>query len=124
MRNGAPAATLLALAAATLALPTAACAHALLQRAEPSVGSTVRSPPVQVELTFTEAVEPRFSTISVADPAGRQVDRQDVHLGSGDARHLAVSLDPLPPGVFTVRWHATSVDTHRTEGSFTFTVAP
>ena len=31
---------------------------------------------------------------------------------------------PLPPGVYTVNWHAVSVDTHHTQGSFNFTVAP
>jgi methionine-rich copper-binding protein CopC len=31
---------------------------------------------------------------------------------------------PLKPGVYTVHWHAVSVDTHRTQGSFQFTVRP
>lgn len=106
-----------------LAAPAPGFAHALLQRAEPSVGGTVRSPPAQVALTFTEAVEPLFSTVTVADAAGRRVDKGDVH-AAGEARRLAVSLVPLVPGVYTVTWHATSVDTHKTEGSFSFTVAP
>jgi len=29
---------------------------------------------------------------------------------------------PLSPGRYSVRWHAVSVDTHRTEGAFQFTV--
>jgi methionine-rich copper-binding protein CopC len=37
---------------------------------------------------------------------------------------LAVPVKPLAAGVYTVLWHATSVDTHKTEGHFTFTVAP
>ncbi len=30
----------------------------------------------------------------------------------------------LPPGVYTVTWHAVSVDTHHTQGDFQFTVKP
>jgi copper resistance protein C len=34
-----------------------------------------------------------------------------------------VTLPKLPPGTYTVNWHVTSVDTHKTEGNYTFTVA-
>jgi copper resistance protein C len=35
---------------------------------------------------------------------------------------MRVGLKPLSPGTYRVRWHVLSVDTHRTEGSFTFHV--
>jgi methionine-rich copper-binding protein CopC len=110
--------------ALVLSAPALAYAHAQLRRAEPAVGGTVRSPPAQVELTFSEALEPRFSAITVTDAAGTQVDKHDLHVVSGDAKRLTVSLGALPPGAYTVVWHATSVDTHRTEGVFTFTISP
>lgn len=50
------------------------------------------------------------------------MDKHDVHVVAGDGKRLAVSLGALPPGTYNVVWHATSVDTHKTEGSFT--VAP
>ena len=118
MRHAIPA------AAALLFAPTLALAHAQLQRATPAVGSTVPRPPAEVELTFSEAVEPRFSTIAVADASGKRIDKQDVHVVTGDAKRLAVGLLASTPGTYTVTWHATSVDTHKTEGSFKFTVAP
>jgi methionine-rich copper-binding protein CopC len=34
--------------------------------------------------------------------------------------HLSVGI--LAPGNYTVKWHVTSVDTHKTQGSFSFTV--
>ena len=107
-----------------LLVPTLALAHAQLRQADPPVGGTVHSSPAQVELIFSEAVEPRFSAVTVQDAAGAPIDRHDLHVASGDARHLAVSLGVLPPGTYKVVWHATSVDTHKTEGAFTFTVAP
>ena len=104
--------------------PGVAHAHAQLHQASPAVGATVRVAPAQVELTFTEGVEPRFSSVVVTGPGDAQVDKQDLHLVAGDAKHVAISLGPLSPGSYRVVWHATSVDTHKTEGSFTFTVAP
>jgi methionine-rich copper-binding protein CopC len=104
--------------------PGLAYSHAHLNRAEPPVGGTVRTAPAQVEITFSAAVEPRFSSIAVADGAGAAVDKHDVHLVGGDAHRLAVSLGALRPGTYKVTWQATSVDTHRTEGAFDFTVAP
>lgn len=111
-------------AAAFLLLPGLAHAHARLRQAEPPVGGTVHAAPAQVDLTFSEAVEPRFSTVAVTNAAGAKVDKGDLHIVAGDGKHLAVSLEALQPGTYTVDWHATSVDTHKTEGSFTFTVAP
>ena len=35
---------------------------------------------------------------------------------------MRVGLRSLPAGSYRVRWQALSVDTHKTEGSFTFTV--
>ena len=90
----------------------------------PPVGSTVKAAPTEVVLTFSEAVEPRFSTIAVQDSAGARVDAGDPHLVNGDGKRLAVALKAAPPGIYTVIWHATSVDTHRTEGTFRFTVKP
>jgi len=37
---------------------------------------------------------------------------------------LKVPLKPLPPGTYTVDWHALSVDTHTTQGHFTFEIKP
>ncbi len=113
-----------AAAAAFLFLPSLAHAHAHLRQAEPAVGGTVRSAPTQVDLMFSEAVEPRFSTVVVTDVAGAKVDKGDLHVVAGDGKHLVVSVGALKPGAYIVNWHATSVDTHKTEGSFTFTVAP
>jgi methionine-rich copper-binding protein CopC len=37
---------------------------------------------------------------------------------------LRVSLPPLPAGRYTVAWRVLSVDSHVTEGTFSFRVAP
>jgi methionine-rich copper-binding protein CopC len=35
-----------------------------------------------------------------------------------------LALPPLAPGRYRVRWHVVSVDTHRTEGEYSFSVEP
>jgi copper resistance protein C len=109
---------------AMLCAASPAFAHAFLKNASPPVGSSVPVPPAAVTITFTEGVEPAFSTIEVQNAQGTRVDKADPHLVGGEQTKLAVDLPKLPPGKYSVTWHATSVDTHKTEGHFTFTVTP
>jgi hypothetical protein len=99
-------------------------AHAFLDHALPAVGSAVHAPPSQVKLWFTQRLEPAFSRLSVADQGGKQVDKGDARVDAGDGTLLWVSLPPLAPGTYRVTWRVLSVDTHVTEGDFTFEVEP
>ncbi len=106
-----------------LASASAAFAHAHLQKAVPAVESTVTQPPPEVTIAFTEAVEPKFSSIEVTNAAAQRVDNNQPHIVNGDAKRLAVAVQALPPGTYAVAWHVTSVDTHKTDGIYHFTVA-
>ena len=101
-----------------------AAAHAFLDHASPRVGATVHGSPNEVTLWFTQELEAAFSTVRVTDKDGKEVDRQDKRLDASDRSVMHVSLQPLPPGKYRVRWRVLSVDTHVTEGDYTFTVAP
>jgi methionine-rich copper-binding protein CopC len=101
----------------------AAWAHAFLDRAAPAVGSEVSGSPPALTLTYSEPVEPLFSTVEVKNAGGTLVS-DGKPTPADDGRVLVVKLKPLPPGVYSVAWHVTSVDTHKTEGHFTFTVKP
>jgi len=100
---------------------TSAFAHAQLESATPAVGSTVSSPN-EIRLVFSEGVEPRFTGLTVTGPGGAAA------LGApavepGHQNVLIVTIaKPLAPGDYTVKWHAVSVDTHHTQGTFQFTV--
>ena len=107
-----------------LALASDALAHAFLDHAVPAVGSSVHTPPAQVRLWFTQRLEPAFSTASVLDRNGKRVDKNDAHVDGNDESALVVSLPELAPGKYRVTWRVLSVDTHVTEGDFTFDVAP
>jgi hypothetical protein len=107
-----------------IGLPAFASAHAFLDHADPKVGSTVSASPQTVMLKFTQEVEPAFSSVKVLDSSGKQVDSQDAKVDSKDASIMTVSVPNLPAGTYKVEWKVTSVDTHKTHGSFTFTVQP
>jgi methionine-rich copper-binding protein CopC len=105
-----------------LAIQSSAWAHAFLDHADPKVGSTVTNSPTVIKIWFTQNLEPVFSSVEVRDAQGKQVDKRDMHLDDKDKSLMIVSMPPLPDGTYTVAWHAVSVDTHRTQGHFQFTV--
>ena len=108
---------------AALLLPAAAQAHAMLDRAMPPVGSTVSTAPKEIVLTFSEKLEPAFSSIEVRNEAGAAMQAGKATAGA-QATQLRVPLKPLAPGTYKVMWRVMSVDTHRTQGDFTFRVGP
>ncbi len=99
-----------------------AFAHAHLQSASPAADSTVTETPSVVTITFTEGVEPRFSSIEVVDAAGVRVNEGVARRPGEDDKQLVVDVRPLAAGTYTVTWRATAVDTHKTDGTFRFTV--
>ena len=95
-----------------------AFAHAFLDHASPAVGSTVATAPHEMTLWFTEKLEPSFSRVEVLNAKGARVSSKARI--SGNTMH--VGLQHLAPGTYQVRWHALSVDTHTTQGNFSFHV--
>src|SRR5438094_702135 len=90
------------------------------EHGEPRVGSTVGSPPSSLTLRFTEGVEAAFSKVEVTDATGKRIETGP--LEHPESNVIAVSLPGLAPGSYTVSWSVVSVDTHPTDGHFTFTV--
>ena len=117
MRNSSVPAALCVL----LACSHGAAAHAFLVKAEPAVGSSGNAPKT-LRLDFSEAVELRFSGIEVERMPGDSIAAQDFRHAANDGKALLVDLPPLSVGAYRVKWHVVSVDSHRTEGEFTFTV--
>lgn len=116
--------TLFILSVLLLALPRVAGAHAMLDGTVPAVGSTV-APTNTIRLRYTEGIEPRFSSVTVAPDDGAALPAAKPDVDPTDQRVLVLHLAArLPAGHYRVEWRVVSVDSHRTEGSFTFTVAP
>ena len=101
-----------------------ALAHAHLVKSQPSKGAVVRNAPSTLVLWFSEPLEAAFSTIEVVDQAGHHVEDGKAALDPADPKVLKVSLQKLVPGSYKAVWRVVSIDTHKTNGELTFTVAP
>jgi len=99
----------------------AAQAHAFLDHAEPRVGNKVASPPREVTLWFTQKLEPAFSSVTVTNATGQRVDSGKARVSGNE---MSISLRPGGTGTYHVSWKVLSVDTHTTNGNFTFQVGP
>ena len=111
-------------AAAALAMPAAAWAHAALLRTVPEASRTVNTSPAQVRLTYSEPIEPRFAIVSVTDAAGRQVTSGPPGRAPGSPQTLVTPLRRAPQGWYLVFWRVISADGHPVRGAFTFAVGP
>jgi len=96
-----------------------AAAHAFLDHAEPRVGNKVATAPREVTLWFTQKLETAFSTITVTNPAGQRVDTGKTRVSGNQ---MSISLRSGGAGTYRVNWRVLSVDTHTTDGNFSFQV--
>jgi methionine-rich copper-binding protein CopC len=102
------------------AIAPAAFGHAHLSKSSPAAGAAV-SPPAEIVLNFTEPLEPAFSTIELRDSMGKRIETGKAQVKDDVMR---LPLKPLPAGRYTVNWRVLSVDTHKSQGNFAFTVKP
>ena len=66
----------------------------------------------------------RATSIEVVNSSGALMNIGKASVDGADRRLLRVPVKAMPAGIYTVRWHVLSVDTHTTDGNFTFHVAP
>ena len=114
---------LLALAAfvAVLAPAAPAHAHAQLVSADPAQDAALTRIPAVVTLTFSEQLNPDYTTIVVSDAAARRVPAA-APVTAATAGRLTLT-GPLTNGVHTVAYRVVSVDGHTVQGSYPFTLA-
>jgi hypothetical protein len=113
----------LMLAAATALIATAADAHPRLQTASPGVGATVHRSPTVIRMNFSEGLIARFTGLQLKDAGGRTVPTGSAAISPSGTSLIVPVHRPLNAGIYTVAWHAVSVDTHRVSGHYTFKVA-
>ena len=72
-----------------------------------------------MKVWFTQKLEPAFSSITVTNSAGQRVDTGKTRVSGNQ---MSVSLRSGGAGAYRINWRVLSVDTHRTDGNFTFRV--
>lgn len=115
----------IAVALSSAALTGPATAHAHLVAASPADGATIAAAPAELDLAFSEVVNPGYSGASMTGLGGLAVPLGKARSGAAGGRTLVLPVNgPLAPGAYRVDWHALAADGHKTTGSYGFTVAP
>ncbi len=100
-----------------------AFAHAHLQHQYPAADAQVTAAPQALTLNFSEGIEANFSGLTLTGPAGALIATGKAKRNEKDNTQLIVPLNqPLKPGKYTVDWHVVSVDGHKTQGQYHFSV--
>jgi methionine-rich copper-binding protein CopC len=104
-------------------ISAAADAHPELKAADPPVGGAVTASPKEIRMSFSEGVISKFSGIEIKDQTGKTIVTGAAATDRNDKTQLVVPLrEALPPGTYSVDWHAVAADTHRLQGHFSFRV--
>ena len=105
-----------------LAAPAWAWAHAALVKSAPAQRAVLYRAPAKIQLWFNERLEPRYSTFSLLDAAGKTVKIGDVAVAGDDPKSLAATINALPPGRYVVKFRVLSTDGHVVQNQFNFTI--
>ena len=97
-------------------------AHSFPEEQHPAAGQSLPTGPSEVRIKFDAPVEKLFAKLQVLDSSGKNHAAGTPQV-SDDGIYLSTKLDTLSPGEYTVRWAVVCVDTHHTEGSYSFAVA-
>jgi methionine-rich copper-binding protein CopC len=111
-------------AAVAIAMSVAivASAHSFPESEIPSAGQRVASPPSEVTINFDAPIEKLFAKLEVTGADGKNEAAAPPQI-SEDGRHMSVKVAPLKAGDYTVKWAVVGIDTHHTEGSYTFSIS-
>lgn len=99
-------------------------AHLRLESSSPAQGDTVRTSLTEIRLTFSQAVEPRYTSFTLLDNMGNALELGTLEpVGPGKVREYVYRLQhPIVAGDFVVRWKTAGADGHVVSGSFDFSV--
>jgi methionine-rich copper-binding protein CopC len=102
--------------------PALASAHGRLESAAPASNASVDAAPSMLRLTFNEDLEPSFSTIKVTDANGAVVDNAKAKVDPSDKKVLTLAVPKLSAGTYSVQWAVMTGDSHKTKGTYKFSV--
>ena len=110
--------------AMTMALSGTASAHAHLTVADPADKSVIATSPTEIDLTFSEALNLKFSGATLVASDKSEVKLGEPMLMEGNKMMMMPVAETLEAGTYTVEWHVLSADGHKTKGNYSFTLKP
>jgi len=97
-----------------------ALAHSVVISSTPENGAEIASGPERVSVTFNEALQESFASLTVVGPDGNLWTKGDPAV---EGPTVSAELGELgPAGVYTVAFRVTSADGHPVSGTRTFTL--
>ena len=99
-------------------------AHAIVVRTSPPQGGVAAKDIGKVDVWYDAGIRNSLAALAVVSEGGERVDKRDAAIDSADPAHVSVSVNPLNPGKYTVRYRALSADGHLVSGAWDFEVQP
>ena len=97
-----------------------ALAHSVVISSTPENGAEIAAGPERVSVTFNEALQESFASLTVVGPDGNLWTKGDPAV---EGPTVSAELGELgPAGVYTVAFRVTSADGHPVSGTRTFTL--
>ncbi len=111
-----------------LLAPLTAYSHAHLRDAAPADGARLDASPSEINLRYSEAIEPRFSSFRLYRVSSDGEGDKSISLGSPDAHegNTVIRLpvaESLARGDYELRWEVLAADGHTTRGTVSFAVS-
>ena len=98
-------------------------AHANLVRSDPPQGAALTKAPTQIEMEFTEELDPSFTNVQLLDVNSKVVVQGPGAIDASNHEIWRLQLPPIPDGIYSAVWTARSVvDGHITTGTIGFSV--
>jgi methionine-rich copper-binding protein CopC len=107
-----------------MAEPPILLAHAIVVRMSPPQDGVAVGNIGKVDVWYDAGIRDAFAALAVISAAGERVDKRDAAIDRSDPAHVSVSVNPLAPGKYTVRYRALSADGHLVSGAWEFEVRP
>jgi copper resistance protein C len=103
----------------------AAQAHPRFVSATPGRGEALSTSPREVRVTFSEAIDPGKSTMTLLDPSYTPVSLGPARADPKDKRTLVLPITKrLAPGSYRVEWRVVAPEHGAVPGRYRFEVKP
>ena len=86
------------------AFPRMVAFASLMVCALPAFPNSTVSAPSEISVYFTEALEPKFSSLQLTDEKGTVLSKVPSVMDPADHKHLTLAVPSLNPGVYYVQW--------------------